>query len=67
MGKFEYTGGGAYTLNRQQGRAHYMSMVAGGSGITPCWQVTAAACVGPKRPQRKPLPCYPATPAPRAA
>lgn len=25
--------------NRVQGKARYLSMVAGGSGITPCWDV----------------------------
>ncbi len=39
MGKFEYAGEGAYTLNRQRGAARWMSFVAGGSGITPCYAV----------------------------
>lgn len=38
-GKFTYEGTGQYNLNRVQGKARYMSMVAGGSGITPCYSV----------------------------
>jgi hypothetical protein len=39
MGKFEYLGAGGYNLNRRPGHAHYLSFVAGGSGITPCYAV----------------------------
>jgi len=43
MGKFEYLGGGSYQLNRRAGHAHYLSFVAGGSGITPCYAVRLVA------------------------
>jgi nitrate reductase (NAD(P)H) len=39
FGKFSYEGCGNYTLNRVQGKAKYLSMVAGGSGVTPCFDV----------------------------
>jgi ferredoxin-NADP reductase len=39
MGKFEYLGAGKYNLNRRPGSAHYLSFIAGGSGITPCYAV----------------------------
>lgn len=42
MGKFEYTADGGYVLNRRPGHAHWMSFVAGGSGITPCYAVSIA-------------------------
>ncbi|GBF96264.1 nitrate reductase [Raphidocelis subcapitata] len=43
MGKFEYRGRGDYILNRRPGRAKWLSFVAGGSGITPCWAVIREA------------------------
>lgn len=43
MGKFEYRGRGEYVLNRRPGRAKWLSFVAGGSGITPCFAVIREA------------------------
>ncbi|KAF6254264.1 cytochrome b5-like heme/steroid binding domain-containing protein [Scenedesmus sp. NREL 46B-D3] len=39
-GKFHYEGQGHYTLNRVPGQARYLSMISGGSGITPCYRQT---------------------------
>ncbi|KAI8467519.1 MAG: hypothetical protein J3K34DRAFT_34273 [Monoraphidium minutum] len=39
MGKFEYTGRGSFLLNRRPGAAKWLSFIAGGSGITPCYAV----------------------------
>ena len=48
MGKFEYKGGGGnYLLNRRAGHARYLSFIAGGSGITPCYAVIREALSDP--------------------
>lgn len=52
MGKFEYLGGGSYQLNRRAGHAHYLSFVAGGSGITPCYAVIREVLRSPSDPTR---------------
>jgi hypothetical protein len=41
MGKFDYAGAGSYVFNRRPGSARWLSFVAGGSGITPCYAVRA--------------------------
>ncbi|KAF8063693.1 hypothetical protein HT031_003548 [Scenedesmus sp. PABB004] len=46
-GKFHYQGRGTYTLNRAPGVARYLSMVAGGSGVTPCYAVAREALADP--------------------
>lgn len=38
-GHFEYVGMGQYVNGKKSGVAQHLSMVAGGTGITPCWQV----------------------------
>jgi nitrate reductase (NAD(P)H) len=48
MGKFVYEGRGQYQLNRQSGQAKYMSMIAGGSGITPCYAVLRKILADPE-------------------
>ncbi len=39
VGHMEYVGRGQYKLNRKQFSTKAISMIAGGTGITPCWQV----------------------------
>lgn len=39
VGHFVYDGRGAYTLNRKPATAKHINLIAGGTGITPCWQV----------------------------
>ena len=48
MGKFVYEGRGRYQINRQPGHAKYMSMIAGGSGITPCYAVLRSILADPE-------------------
>lgn len=39
LGHFEYTGPGKCLRNRKPGVAKRIAMIAGGTGITPCYQV----------------------------
>lgn len=39
LGHFIYTGRGEYRHSGHPGKTSHMSMVAGGTGITPMWQV----------------------------
>ncbi|WIA41019.1 hypothetical protein OEZ86_004657 [Tetradesmus obliquus] len=39
VGHFVYEGRGKFSLNRKPGFAKSISLIAGGTGITPCWQV----------------------------
>ncbi|KAF8062729.1 hypothetical protein HT031_004059 [Scenedesmus sp. PABB004] len=39
VGHFVYHGRGSYSLNRKPATARRISLIAGGTGITPCWQV----------------------------
>jgi nitrate reductase (NAD(P)H) len=39
VGHFVYEGRGQYTLNRKPATAKFINLIAGGTGITPCWQV----------------------------
>jgi nitrate reductase (NAD(P)H) len=38
-GEFVYLGGGRYSFQRAEKAATHISMIAGGTGITPCYQV----------------------------
>ncbi|KAI8463380.1 MAG: nitrate reductase [Monoraphidium minutum] len=48
VGHFVYTGRGTYTLNSKPGAAKRISLIAGGTGITPCYQVIRAICEDPE-------------------
>ncbi len=39
LGHFIYKGRGEYSHHGQEGKVKQMSMIAGGTGITPMWQV----------------------------
>lgn len=39
LGHFEYTGPGKYAKNRKPKTCKKIAMIAGGTGITPCYQV----------------------------
>lgn len=39
LGHFIYKGRGSYSHHGQEGKVKQMSMIAGGTGITPMWQV----------------------------
>ncbi|KIZ01847.1 cytochrome b5 reductase 2 [Monoraphidium neglectum] len=52
MGKFDYAGAGSYVFNRRPGSARWLSFVAGGSGITPCYAVIREALSDPSDPTR---------------
>ena len=39
IGEMEYLGQGAYTIHGKRGVVKQLSMIAGGTGITPCWQL----------------------------
>jgi ferredoxin-NADP reductase len=42
VGHFTYEGKGHYTMHKHKGIAEHLSMVAGGTGITPCYAVLVA-------------------------
>lgn len=42
VGHFTYEGKGHYTMHKHKGVAKHLSMVAGGTGITPCYAVLVA-------------------------
>ncbi|KIZ05991.1 hypothetical protein MNEG_1964 [Monoraphidium neglectum] len=48
VGHFVYTGRGTYTLNNKPATAKRISLIAGGTGITPCWQVIRSICEDPE-------------------
>jgi len=39
VGHFVYEGRNKFSLNRKPGSAKRISLIAGGTGITPCWQI----------------------------
>ena len=39
LGHFVYKGRGTYSHHGKEGKVKQMSMIAGGTGITPMWQV----------------------------
>ena len=41
-GHFHYRGQGRYTMGEREGFATHISLCAGGTGITPCYQVRSA-------------------------
>lgn len=47
-GHFHYLGRGQYTLGDKSGFASHMSMCAGGTGITPCYNVSPSVLPAPK-------------------
>jgi len=48
VGEFEYLGKGKYIHNHVEGHATHFNMIAGGTGITPCWQVLEAVLRDPE-------------------
>lgn len=42
LGEYEYLGNGSYTIQSISKRAKHIGMIAGGTGITPMWQVLDA-------------------------
>ncbi len=46
LGHFIYKGRGLYSHHGKEGKVKQMSMIAGGTGITPMWQVVqvSSAC-----------------------
>lgn len=48
VGQFVYEGRGAYTVNRQRGCTKHLSLVAGGTGITPIYSVMQKALKEPQ-------------------
>lgn len=42
VGHFVYEGGGSYQMHKHKGQAKHLSMIAGGTGITPCYAVMIA-------------------------
>jgi nitrate reductase (NAD(P)H) len=42
MGEFNYKGNGAFTWHEKPRNCTHISMIAGGTGLTPCWQVANA-------------------------
>lgn len=47
IGHFTYTGNGTFIKNRRPGKANQLSMIAGGTGITPMYQVIKAILKDP--------------------
>lgn len=39
LGHFIYTAPGQYMMSGKQGKVHSLSMIAGGTGITPMYQI----------------------------
>jgi nitrate reductase (NAD(P)H) len=48
VGHFVYEGRGSYLLNGKRRQASRISLIAGGTGITPCWQVLRAVADDPE-------------------
>ncbi len=48
VGHMVYEGRGAYTLNRKPRTTRSISLIAGGTGITPCWQVLRTVLADPE-------------------
>jgi len=48
VGHVVYDGKGVVSLNRKPVNLRRISLVAGGTGITPCWQVIRAICQDPE-------------------
>lgn len=47
VGHFTYEGQGVYLMHKHRGVAKHLSMLAGGTGITPCYAVMAAVLKDP--------------------
>lgn len=47
VGHFTYEGRGSYLMNKTRGVARHLSMLAGGTGITPCYAVLCAVLKDP--------------------
>ncbi|KAL0040785.1 hypothetical protein WJX79_005466 [Trebouxia sp. C0005] len=50
LGHFIYKGRGVYSHHGKEGKVKQMSMIAGGTGITPMWQVVQAVLKDPEDP-----------------
>eukprot|EP00930_Biecheleria_cincta_P079161 TRINITY_DN668_c0_g1_i2.p1 TRINITY_DN668_c0_g1~~TRINITY_DN668_c0_g1_i2.p1 ORF type:complete len:894 (+),score=177.37 TRINITY_DN668_c0_g1_i2:70-2751(+) len=48
LGEFHYKGKGAFTWHDKPRSCSHISMVAGGTGLTPCWQVANAILRDPE-------------------
>jgi len=48
MGEFNYLGNGEFTWHGKHRKCTHISMLAGGTGLTPCWQVANAVLRDPK-------------------
>lgn len=48
VGHFVYEGRGKISLHNKPALASHISLIAGGTGITPCWQVIRAVCEDPE-------------------
>jgi nitrate reductase (NAD(P)H) len=47
MGEFVYKGKGAFTWHNKPRNCSHISMIAGGTGLTPCWQVASSVLADP--------------------
>jgi nitrate reductase (NAD(P)H) len=47
LGEFNYQGDGAFTWHDKPQTCTHISMIAGGTGLTPCWQVANAVLRDP--------------------
>jgi nitrate reductase (NAD(P)H) len=47
LGEFNYKGDGAFTWHDKPKNCTHISMIAGGTGLTPCWQVANAVLRDP--------------------
>jgi NAD(P)H-flavin reductase len=47
LGEFNYKGDGAFTWHDKPQTCTHISMIAGGTGLTPCWQVANAVLRDP--------------------
>jgi NAD(P)H-flavin reductase len=47
LGEFHYKGNGAFTWHEKPRNCSHISMIAGGTGLTPCWQVANAVLRDP--------------------
>jgi nitrate reductase (NAD(P)H) len=47
MGEFVYQGKGAFSWHNKPRKCSHISMIAGGTGLTPCWQVALSVLSDP--------------------
>jgi nitrate reductase (NAD(P)H) len=47
LGEFNYKGNGDFTWHLQPRKCSHISMIAGGTGLTPCWQLAQAVLRNP--------------------